>query len=134
LLDFKAIAEFWQSELGRNIRKHTDCIRRELAFTARFSAKELAEVTGRSLEPGLSDEFVIVQGLADLAVILASEIWLVDFKTDVVGRSELADKVKIYEPQLKLYAMALSRVYQRPVTVSWLYFLSEREAVRLRQT
>jgi ATP-dependent helicase/nuclease subunit A len=124
LLDFNALASFWQSELGRNIRKRPGCVRRELAFTARFSAMELAEVTGKPLRSGLADEFVVVQGVADLAVILEKEIWLMDFKTDDVSRNELADKVKTYAPQLKLYAMALSRIYQTPVSACWLHFLS----------
>ena len=131
LLDFNAMAAFWQSELGRNIRKQPDCVRRELAFTARFSAEELAEVTGKPLDSAMSAEFVVVQGVADLAVILDKEIWLVDFKTDEVSRHELADKVKTYEPQLKLYAMALSRICQKPVSACWLHFFSARKTVAI---
>ena len=75
------------------------------------------------------DEFVVVQGFADLAVILPEEIWLVDFKTDHVDRGELAAVVKFYEPQLKLYALALGRIYRRRVTESWLHFLSLQQSV-----
>jgi ATP-dependent helicase/nuclease subunit A len=86
-------------------------------------------VTGKPLDSGLAEEFVVVQGIADLAVILEREIWLVDFKTDDVSRDELPDKVKTYEPQLKLYAMALSRIYDKPVTDCRLHFFSARETV-----
>jgi len=83
-----------------------------------------------SVKAGLpDDEFVVVQGFADLAVISPDEIWLVDFKTDHVDSRELAAVVKFYEPQLKLYALALGRIYRRPVTESWLHFLSLKKSV-----
>ena len=69
--------------------------------------------------------------MADLAVILPREIWLVDFKTDALKPDELADKVRLYTPQLKLYALALARIYGRPVTECWLHFLARAESVRL---
>jgi ATP-dependent helicase/nuclease subunit A len=72
----------------------------------------------------LENEFVIVQGVADLAVILPKEIWLLDFKTDRVTVNELEAKKKTYEPQLNLYAQALERIYGRPVTERRLHFLS----------
>ena len=123
-LDFAALAAFWRSELGGKIRGQTGGVRRELAFTARFTAGELAEVTGRNT--ALGDEFIVVQGVADLAVILETEIWLVDFKTDDVSGARLAEKVRDYTPQLKLYGLALARIYGRPVTQCWLHFLSAR--------
>jgi ATP-dependent exoDNAse (exonuclease V) beta subunit len=68
----------------------------------------------------------VVQGAADLAVVLPGEIWLLDFKTDAIGPNELADKARLYAPQLKLYAQALARIYRRPVSAAWLYFLGAR--------
>jgi ATP-dependent helicase/nuclease subunit A len=76
--------------------------------------------------PGLEDEFVVVQGVADLVVLLPKEIWLVDFKTDDLRREELPARIKSYTPQLKLYALALEKVYSRPVTHGWLHFLAAR--------
>jgi len=131
LLDFEGLAAFWESDLGRKVRAQAPSVKRELAFTVRFSPKELAAVTGEPLEPGLGDEFVVVQGVVDLAVVLPAEIWLLDFKTDTVSPRELGDKIKAYGPQLKLYARALSKIYQRPVSSSWLYFLAHRKAVAL---
>ena len=79
----------------------------------------------------LADEYVVVQGVADLVVVQPQEIWLVDFKTDRLTATELPDKVRQYEPQLRLYALALGRIYQRPVTERWLYFLQAGQGVRL---
>lgn len=130
-LDLDAIAAFWQSGPGREIIANASRVHRELEFTARFSAREISEILGQPLEPGLEGEFTIVQGVADLAVILEKEIWLVDFKTDGMRPDELGAKVKTYAPQLKLYALALARIYRRPVTNCWLHFLALRKAVRL---
>jgi ATP-dependent helicase/nuclease subunit A len=131
-LDLGAVAAFWKSELGTRIRKNSKHIRRELAFTVRFSPEEVAGNTPR--DPELFDEeFVVVQGVADLAVLMPDEIWLIDFKTDQITGSDLADKVKVYEPQLQLYAKALARIYHRPVAETHLYFLALKQSVELKR-
>jgi ATP-dependent helicase/nuclease subunit A len=102
-------------------------VKRELAFTAKFSPAELSEIIATKPEPGLEDEFVVVQGVADLVVLLPQEIWLVDFKTDEFCADDLPAKIKTYEPQLKLYARALAKIYSRPVTNCWLHFFSAQK-------
>jgi ATP-dependent helicase/nuclease subunit A len=72
---------------------------------------------------------VVVQGVADLVVVLPNELWLLDFKTDQVTPKEIAARAKEYEAQLQVYAAALSRIYRRDVAECWLYFLACREAV-----
>ena len=130
VLDLDALVDFWNSPPGRKIRAQPpDSVRRELAFTAKFSPAELAAITGAKTEAGLEDEFVVVQGVADLVVLLPEEIWLVDFKTDHVRADELPEKTGFYEPQLKLYASALAKIYSRPVTNGWLHFLDARKTV-----
>jgi ATP-dependent exoDNAse (exonuclease V) beta subunit len=69
--------------------------------------------------------------VADLVVLLPKEIWLVDFKTDEIRKDELPDRIKIYTPQLKLYAQALGKIYSRPITARWLHFLAARKTVEL---
>jgi len=125
-LDLSALAEFWDSALGQKIVAHTAEVRRELPFTARFSPAELAAITGRPPEAGLADEFIVVQGVADLIVLLPKEIWLIDFKTDEFGEAELPVKIKTYTPQLELYAAALEKIFARKVTLKALHFLTLR--------
>jgi ATP-dependent helicase/nuclease subunit A len=127
VLDLEALAEFWDSELGDKIRANGEQVRRELPFTARFSPAEIAEITGQKTEAGLENEFVIVQGVADLVVLRPDEIWLVDFKTDEVHAEDLAAKVKTYTPQLQLYAAALEKIFARKVTLRALHFLAARQ-------
>jgi ATP-dependent helicase/nuclease subunit A len=160
-VDLEGVAAFWNSKLGLDIRAQEKHVRRELAFTVRFALEELEMLLGegsdRRLEPVAlaqasverkseppyvgcyekperseqSSELIVAEGKADLAVILPNEIWLVDFKTDRVKESELAERAKLYSVQLSLYARALAEIYRRPVTQSWVYFLAAREAVRL---
>jgi ATP-dependent helicase/nuclease subunit A len=133
-LDFAALVNFWRSEIGRKICTQARNVKRELAFTARFGAVELQAVIRAGTKFNVSfasDEFVVVQGVADLVVLLPEEIWLVDFKTDVVPPAELAAQVRHYEPQLKLYALALARIYGRLVTECHLHFLKTAKTVRV---
>jgi ATP-dependent helicase/nuclease subunit A len=122
-LDFDALTAFWNSDIGRRIRAEPARVQRELAFTASLSANDL-EGLGLIAATGLSrDEFVVVQGIADLVVIQPEEIWLLDYKTDQVEPDRLNERIKAYTPQLAVYALALSRIYRRPVTRRWLHFL-----------
>jgi ATP-dependent helicase/nuclease subunit A len=127
VLDLDALETFWNSELGKKISAHAAAVRRELPFTARFSPAEIAVLTGAKTEAGLENELVVVQGVADLAVILPQEIWLVDFKTDAVRQNELAEKVVAYTPQLRLYAAALEKIFARKVTRRALHFLAAKK-------
>ena len=127
VLDLKALADFWGSEIGKKIRANPSFVRRELPFTAGFAPDELDAIFGKIATGNLGDEFVVVQGVADLVVLMPAEIWLVDFKTDHVSARDLPEKTKFYSSQLKLYARALEKIYSRPVTNCWLHFLSARK-------
>ena len=129
-LDLPALAAFWKSELGYKIRAQASHVRRELAFTARFSPDEISGAAAKPPEL-FDEEFVVVQGVADLVVMLPEEMWLVDFKTDQITAADLAGKVKSYEVQLQLYARALTRIYHRPVRETWLHFLALKRSVAL---
>ncbi|HEY3760843.1 MAG TPA: UvrD-helicase domain-containing protein [Verrucomicrobiae bacterium] len=122
-LKLKNIATFWSSDIGKKIREQAALVRRELPFTARFTPSELDKILGTK-SGDMEDEFVVVQGIADLVVLLPKEIWVVDFKTDEVRTADLPEKKKFYAPQLKLYAQALKKIYSRPVTKCWLHFLA----------
>ncbi|HEY1490263.1 MAG TPA: 3'-5' exonuclease, partial [Verrucomicrobiae bacterium] len=126
-LNFNSLLKFWQSDLGKRIHANRQNVRRELAFTARFSPMELLAHSASAKE--MENEFVVVQGVADVVVMLPKEIWLLDFKTDRVTARELALKTEMYKPQLNLYARALERIYARPVTECWLHFLACGETV-----
>jgi ATP-dependent exoDNAse (exonuclease V) beta subunit len=67
----------------------------------------------------------------DLAVVGPEEIWVLDFKTDHFAEQELEAKVRLYRPQLTLYARAIARIYGRPVTRRRLHFFAVGRTVEL---
>jgi ATP-dependent exoDNAse (exonuclease V) beta subunit len=77
----------------------------------------------------LDGEFVIITGVADLVVLRPEEIWIVDFKTDAVEPADWEKKAQRYQPQMTLYALALSRIFSRPVTRCWLHSLPARRTL-----
>jgi len=129
-LDISAIARFWQSPIGVAIREQQANVRREFAFTAAFSPAEIARVTG-SFFTGDANDFVVVQGAVDLAVLLPGEIWIVDFKTDRISETEIGARSQEYKNQLWLYAVALERIYHRPVKRRTLHFLALGQSVEM---
>lgn len=135
VLDYAALASFWTSEIGQRIRGQAPHVRRELPFTARFEPRELHRAGAIAAAGGIvaNGDYVIVQGVADLVVILPEEIWLVDFKTDHLKGSDVEAKVAQYEPQIRLYALALERIYRRPVTERWLHFLNLGRSMRVEE-
>jgi ATP-dependent helicase/nuclease subunit A len=132
-LDFSAIASFWSSDVGRKILEHTENIQREHPFTSRFRGNDFARIGLEKGEKLLADDFVVLQGVIDIAVILPSEIWLLDFKTDQINEPDLEGRLKYYRLQLVLYAEALSKIYQRPVTHRWLHFLALQKTISLSE-
>ncbi len=130
-LDFEALSGFWNSPVGQRIREQAKFVKRELGFTTRFSPDEFRRIIGAAPSPELADEQVVVQGVADLVVMLPEELWLLDFKTDTLAPAALAERVKSYEPQLRLYALALERIFRRPATEIWLHFLALGDTVSL---
>lgn len=130
-LDFGKVLAFWQSQLGQKVLAHSRQVHREIPFTARCSPAGLRAI-GISVDPGLNeDEFFIVRGVVDLAVILEKEIWLLDFKTDGFASDDLPSMRQTYTPQLRLYAFALSRIYRRPATECYLHFLALNQTERI---
>jgi ATP-dependent helicase/nuclease subunit A len=124
-LDGEALLRFWQSPLGRALVAAPGNVRRELPFTARFSIAQLRDLgLTRSDAAG---EFVIVQGVVDLAVVDDEGIDVLDFKTDRVTPATVPEKAREYAPQLKLYAAALHAIYGRPVRSASLHFLATGE-------
>ncbi len=130
-LNFEALLGFWNSPFGESARAHADAVQRELSFTARFNRSEIQSADNEPEPAGETDDFVVVQGAVDLAVVKPDAIELVDFKTDRLREQELPAKRKLYEPQIRLYAAALEKVYRRPVTRAALHFLALSRTVNV---
>ena len=132
-LNFESLLNFWRSETGQLFLGKTHYVRRELPFTARFTTADLARLNAKIYATLGAEEFVVVQGVMDLVAILPEEIWLLDFKTDHFPKAKLPEKVEEYRIQLNLYAEAIGKIYQKPVTKRWLHFLAIGESVPIFQ-
>ena len=126
-LNYSALLAFWQSELGRRVLANRKFLHREIPFTARMSPED---IKAAGLAP---DEFIVVRGAVDLAVILQKELWVIDFKTDAVSEDTLDNALRLYTPQVQLYGRALERIYKRPALL-YLHFLALNRTVQVHQT
>jgi ATP-dependent helicase/nuclease subunit A len=130
-LDLEALHAFWTSEPGLLVRSQIACVHREMPFTLRLKGEDLQALQLDHSSRDLDDEFVVVQGIVDLAVVRPHEIWLLDFKTDALTTAELAGRTEYHAPQVRLYALALERIFGRPVTRRWLHFLTVRQTIEV---
>lgn len=124
-IDYESLAEFWVSPLGRRIRESNGRVERELPFTVRLQTEDLHRL--RLVERDLdmdADEFVVVQGVVDLALITQDEILVLDYKTDAVTTETVESKLRAYGPQLRLYAHALKHTFRKTKATGWLHFLA----------
>jgi ATP-dependent helicase/nuclease subunit A len=127
-LDYEALLAFWTSAAGRHVIAEQARAQRELPFTVRFSIDELRGLGVTGLDVG-SDEFVVVQGIVDLALMGEDGIEIIDFKTDRVRGPEAQDKADTYAPQLRIYAAGLSAIYGRPVRCAAVHFFASGQTL-----
>ena len=130
-LDLVSIAAFWNSDVGQKILSKENWIQREHPFTSRLNRIDFSKLKLRNNTNLSPNEFIVLQGIIDIAVILPKEIWLLDFKTDQIKESELAERMEHYRIQVALYADAMTKIYNRPVTQRWLHFLALRQTVSI---
>ena len=130
-IDLSAIADFWTTPVGREILGCGAEIKQELPFTFRISPADFAQIVPEEADEFAAlgeEEFIIMQGVVDLAVVRANEIWILDFKTD---RQPNERNTLKHKRQLAAYGKALEAIYKKPVTRKWLHYLATRETVDL---
>ncbi len=80
-------------------------------------------VSGGETQPSAGDPTVLVQGIADVVLVFADHIEILDYKTD--RRKTEAELLAAYRPQLNLYARAVARRFApKPVTYKGIYSFS----------
>ena len=120
-VDAEAIRRLFASPLGRRMLAAT---RREREF--RFSLL----VDAQELFGSAAGEEVLLQGVVDCCLEEDGALVVVDYKTDAVRTpEEIAAHTRRYEGQLRAYAGALRRIFQKPVKECVLYYLAAGEAV-----
>lgn len=128
-IDRRMLDTFLQSELFLQMRT-ADKLLREYPFFLRVPAGALE----REKAQQLTDQTVLVQGIADCIIIKNNKAVLLDYKTDRNKTEE--ELVKAYAGQLALYRRAVEVQLGIPVERCFLYAFSLGKAVELlkRQT
>lgn len=111
----QAAAGFFRSSLGQRLAKAEE-IERERNFTYRLPASRL--------HGDLPEEEIMLQGMIDLAFAEKDGWVLVDYKSGGLHMSDAA-LLHRYAPQLKLYALALEGIWQKPVKEAYVYMLED---------
>ena len=78
--------------------------------------------SGIEFDSRLENEQILMQGVVDCAIIDDDGIIIVDFKTDRVTEDTISQLTEKYKGQVKIYADALSRIFNMPVKSAQLYF------------
>ncbi len=113
MADAGKIAAFFATTMGKKLRQSKNVLR-EFKFSILEDAVEYGE--------GLEGEKILLQGVVDCALVEDNGITVVDFKTDYVTPETLDTVADRYCVQLKTYAEALSRIFEKPVVGKALYF------------
>jgi len=74
--------------------------------------------------PDAKDEQILLQGVVDCAIIEDDGITVIDFKTDYVTEETVDQVADSYKMQVRTYASAMERIYQKPVKARLLYFFA----------
>ncbi len=109
------IADFFQTDIGKQLRTHPNVIRE-----FKFSILDDAAKYNCDVE----NEKVLLQGVVDCAILDDDGITVIDFKTDRITDENLEQVSTGYFSQLRTYADALSRIYELPVKSALLYFFN----------
>ena len=114
------ICAFFSTDIGKKVLK-AENVEREFKFSILVDPKE----------GGTSGEKVLLQGVVDCMLIEPDGITVIDFKTDRVNESNIAQHIEKHTAQLDAYASAVERIFRKPVKEKILYFFSCNQAVSL---
>lgn len=118
----EAVVGFYQSDLGRQILADPAKVHREVPFSLLMPAQQLFA----DLNPDENAK-VLIHGIIDGYLETPTGLILFDYKTDHVRHT--SDLLNRYAGQVRLYAEALTVMYQQPVTQQLLYSLPHHEFV-----
>ncbi|GGE72636.1 helicase-exonuclease AddAB subunit AddA [Priestia taiwanensis] len=126
------IVAFFETEIGEKMRQ-VDNIEREVPFNLVLSAKEAYPDWEHE-----EDETILVQGIIDCLVEEEDGFILLDYKSDNItdrfaGDFTMAKDVlqERYELQVRLYSLAIERIFHKPVKEKYLYFFDGAHVLAL---
>ena len=110
-LDKDKLIKFFNSELFYMICS-ADKIHKEYRFIYPLSISQLGY-------QNLTDDKIIIQGIADCVIENKNEIIVIDYKTDKI--KTLTTLYERYHDQLLIYQQALSKIFNKPSNTAILY-------------
>ena len=116
------LMKFYASPIGQRVRLAGNLVRE-----FKFSVLEKAERYDKALQA----EEILLQGVADCALIEEDGLVIIDFKTDRIQAGEENERAETYRGQLAAYANALSRIFEKPVKECILYFFATGQSVSI---
>ncbi|MFD0897130.1 helicase-exonuclease AddAB subunit AddA [Loigolactobacillus binensis] len=124
------ILRFFASDLGQQLLAHPDSVVREAPFSLLLPATQL--FTDFAADDPAQ---ILIHGIIDGYLVTPEQVLLFDYKTDYVPAKQqdvkFAQLRQRYAGQLHLYAAALTRILQRPVTHEYLYLLASGTALEI---
>ncbi len=125
--DVKRFAEslrgFQDEPLIDALRGATDT-RPEQAFSFKMHA---GEFRGGDDPDADAEDWIMLQGRIDIAIVREGQAWLIDYKSDAVSLEGIDARIDEYIPQLKVYTEALKRAGGFDVR-SFIYFIRHGKA------
>ena len=116
-----SIVSLFHSDLGLRILR-AEKLHREFRFSLLC--------TGRELFNTPSDEKILLQGVVDCCLEEPDGLVIIDYKTDSIRTDEeMSRRCALYRSQINAYTLALSRIFEKPVKETILYFLSRNCAI-----
>ena len=119
------LSRFFSSELCRRVLE-ASFVKKEFRFLNETSACDL----GKDIDEQFRDEMIIVQGAVDLLFEENGKINIVDFKTDRCSCEK--DLIDAYEQQLKLYAVACSKIFNKPIGELIIYSFTLNKSIIIK--
>ena len=121
IVDADRIYRFFATSMGKKLI--TGQVLREFKFSILDDAQ--------TYYANVTNEKILLQGVVDCALIEQTGLTVLDFKTDYITEANLEAKIREYRAQVSIYGKALSRIYERPVTGSYIYFFSSEQLVKV---
>ncbi len=114
----KKICRFLHSDIAARARAAQE-LRKEIPFCVVLPAREIGFEK--------SEEQVILQGIIDLAFLEKGEYIIVDYKSNMADKTQLAQLAQHYKLQVQLYKKALEQISAKPVKACYLWFLRQEQ-------
>ena len=122
-IDRESVGMFFKSYAFGLILKAKE-VYREYRFITDIPVYELNEEIENA-----SDEFSVVQGVADCVIVNEDSIAIIDYKTD--SSTDESYYKKEYSRQLQLYSKALSQIFKKPVEKCILYSFKMQNCIEI---